>query len=104
MHPPAFRLTHRLSEWPECSLELRCPCSPGMTMLPVRMLIVQRGDRPFSAILDRLRCLSCRGRPAPVYLVAGHSRTFINGPPAEWSLELIPAVPRRRTGGDAGAG
>ena len=90
MHPPAFRRSHRLSDWPECSLELRCRCSPGTTLMPVKLLITQRGGLAFATILDRLRCSRCRARPAPVYLVAGHTRSFINGPPADWSLELVP--------------
>ncbi len=38
------------------------------------------------------------GRPASVYLVAGHNRTFMYGPPAEWALELVPAPSSGRTG------
>ena len=89
MHPPTFHLNQTLSDWPECSLEVRCPCSPRVTLLPVRMLCSRYGDRPFGLILAGLRCSACRGRPAPVYLVAGHTRAFINGPPAAWSLELV---------------
>lgn len=92
MHPPPFLRSHLLSNWPDCSLELHCPCSPRVTMLPVRMLHTRYGDRTFSVILDWLRCSSCGGRPLPVYLVAGHTRSFINGPPADWSLELVSGV------------
>lgn len=62
-----------------------------MTLLPALTLIAKRGDRTFGAVLTGLRCSSCRGRPAPVYLVAAYTRTFINGPPAAWALELVPA-------------
>lgn len=89
MHPPAFHLVQRLSDWPDCVLELRCPCSERMVMLPVRMLL-ERGDRPFAAVLAALRCSACKGKPAPVYLVAGHHRTFNHGPEPDWAVELVP--------------
>ena len=38
MHPPAFRLNHHLSDWPDCCLELHC-CR-GATVYPVRLLMV----------------------------------------------------------------
>ena len=91
MHPPAFHLDHALSDWPECCLEVRCPCSPSMSLLPVRMLVEQRGNRPFRAVLDALRCSKCRGKPSPVYLVAGHHRTDPKGPLPSWAVELVPA-------------
>ncbi len=58
-------------------------------LLPVRMLL-DRGNRTFSAVLTALRCSKCRGKPAPVYLVAGHHRTLNYGPPPDWSVELVP--------------
>ena len=98
MHPPSFDPDHRLSDWPACCLELRCPCSPRLTILPIRLLIERHGDRPFRGVLARLQCSACKGRPAPVYLVAGHNRTFMYGPPAEWSVELVPVPSSGRTG------
>ena len=59
MHPPPFRLTQRLSEWPDCRLELNCSAAP---VLPVRLLAQDRGDQTFAAIVTRLRCSKC-GRP-----------------------------------------
>ncbi len=91
MHPPSFLPSHLLSDWPECTLELRCPCSPRIVQMPVRWMIAQRGDQPFAGVLAALRCSTCRGKPAPVYLVAGSPRTFCGGPPPDWSLELVPA-------------
>ena len=91
MHPPAFSPDHTLSDWPDCCLEVRCPCSPRMTIMPVRLLAEQRGNRQFRAVLAALRCSSCRGKPAPVYLVAGHHRSAPLGPTPDWSLELVPA-------------
>ena len=58
-------------------------------MLPVRLLL-ERGDRTFNAVFRVLRCSKCRGRPAPVYLVAGFHRTFNHGPEPDWSVELVP--------------
>jgi hypothetical protein len=53
LHPSAFHLDQRLSDWPECWLELRCPCSPRTVLHPVKMLL-QRGDRPFRSVLAAL--------------------------------------------------
>ena len=62
-------------------------------MMPVRFLAERHGgDRTFGAILAALRCTICRGKPAPVYLVAGHHRTKAKGPATCWSMELV-AVP-----------
>jgi hypothetical protein len=35
--------------------------------VPVRLLL-ERGDRPFGSVVAALRCSSCGGKPAPVYL------------------------------------
>jgi hypothetical protein len=92
MHPPPFRKTHRLSDWPECVIELHClHCRGGTVLSPVRLLIKRQGDMTFEALLRRLRCKRCRGvNPAPVYLVAGHHRTDCRGPDPDWSIELVP--------------
>ena len=92
MHPPEFRLDHAIQDWPECWLEVACPCSPRVTMLPIRLLRLEHGNRTFRSVLGALRCKSCRGKPMPVYLVAGQTRAFKHGPPASWSLELVPPV------------
>ena len=90
MHPPPFSAEHRLSDWPECWLELHCPCSPGTKLYPIRLLLQRHGDRRFGAVLIQLRCGACQGKPAPVYLVAGCHRTFCYGPPPNWCVELVP--------------
>jgi hypothetical protein len=46
LHPPDFSLDHALSDWPRCMLEIRCPCSPKVTLLPARLLSEQHGNRP----------------------------------------------------------
>jgi hypothetical protein len=85
--PPPFRLEHRLSAWPDCRLELKC-CR-GATILPVRLLAQDYGDRTFAELLRRLRCAKCKRPPAPVYLCAGH-REHNHGAAADWAIELVP--------------
>lgn len=87
---PAFRPDQRLSDWPGCTLEVACPCSPALTILPVQMLLDQRGDLAFGAVLAALRCRACGGKPAPVWLVAGVHRRACGGAGADWALEVVP--------------
>jgi hypothetical protein len=93
MHPPPFRKTHRLWDWPECVIELHClRCRGGTVLSPVRLVINRKGDMTFENLLRRLRCERCQAaNPAPVYLVAGHHRTASGGPDPDWSIELAPA-------------
>ena len=64
MHPPDFTITHRLSDWPDCRLEVICgACSGRKVMLPVRLLLHERGDKPFTEVVAGLRCSACAGRP-----------------------------------------
>jgi hypothetical protein len=91
MHPPPFRPEHRLSDWPDCSLELHCcNCCKGVTVYPVRLLAKQHGNRTFGQLLSQLRCKDCGGKPAPVYLCAGHRQHNFGAPP-DWAIELTPA-------------
>jgi hypothetical protein len=87
VHPPPFHPQHRLSDWPDCRLELHC-CG-GTVLHPVRLLLTKRGDLAFADILPRLRCARCGKKPAPVYLCAGH-RTHCSGGPPDWAIELVP--------------
>ena len=87
-----FSPTHLLSDWPGCVLEVRCPCSPRVVVMPVRLLLLERGDRRFSQVTAALRCSTCRGKPSPVFLIAGHSRSFTGGGPPDWAVELVPPV------------
>jgi hypothetical protein len=92
MHPPLFRKQQRLSDWPECTVEMHClHCRGGSVAYPVRLLMQRQGDMTFENLLRRLRCKRCGGAPAPVYLVAGHHRTARSGPTADWAVELTPA-------------
>ena len=91
MHPPDFRITHKLSDWPECVLELRCPKPRGrMVQYPVKLLRQRYGDPSFAELVPKLRCKCCGQPPAPVYLVAGFHRTDPKGPPPCWAVELVP--------------
>jgi hypothetical protein len=88
VHPPRFNLTQHLSDWPECGLEVHC-CK-GMVVYPVRLIAARYGDRTFGVVIGKLRCSRCGGKPAPVYLCAGH-RTYCGGAAADWAIELVPA-------------
>jgi hypothetical protein len=72
VHPPPFRRQQRLSDWPDCRLELHC-CR-GQSVYPVRLMLRDHGDRTFAEVLAKLRCRQCGRPPAPVYLCAGTSR------------------------------
>ena len=65
MHPPAFCLDQRLSDWPKCFLELQC-CK-GVTLMPVRLLLSQHGDRTFKTLIKQLRCDRC-GKAPPRFI------------------------------------
>jgi hypothetical protein len=105
VHPPPFRRTQRLSDWPDCRLELHC--RRGQSVYPVRLLMRDHGDRTFAEVLAKLRCKQCRKPPAPVYLCAGHREHTMG---ARRSIELVPTpiYPRGRnqisttSGGSAG--
>jgi hypothetical protein len=89
--PSPLSQAHRLSDWPECVIELHClHCQGGSVGYPVRLLIARQGDMTFENFLRRrLRCKRCRAvKPAPVYLVTGHHRTACGGPDPDWSIEL----------------
>jgi hypothetical protein len=57
MHPPQFRPTHKLSDWPECVIELQC--GGGSVGYPVGLLIKRKGDMTFENLVKRLRCQRC---------------------------------------------
>jgi hypothetical protein len=89
VHPPQFSPHHRLGDWPDCVLDVSCPCHVGgFSHLPVRMLRNTYGNLTFKTVMEKLRCSRCGGPPAPVYLVAGHHRTFHYGPEPDWAVEL----------------
>ena len=86
--PLPFSPEHRLSQWLACSLEIRCPCSPRVVLIPIRLLRGD-GDRRLKDVVSALRCCLCRGRPAPVYLVAGQHRQRCGGAGPNWAVEVV---------------
>ena len=90
MHRPHFTLQHRLADWPDCKLELNCPGCGRIVGIPVRLLIKRFGNLTFAGLLPRMKCERCRAKPAPVYIVAGHHRTYCYGSLPDWALELAP--------------
>jgi hypothetical protein len=90
MHPPEFSPQHRLSDWPDCFLEVHC-CK-GVVISPIPLLIKRSGDGPFADILRRLRCSACHRKPAPVYLLASRHRLFCGGEQPGWAIELVPSA------------
>jgi hypothetical protein len=51
----------------------------------------RHGDMQVLEAVKRLKCSRCRVNAAPVYLCAGHHRSFCYGPDPDWALELVPA-------------
>ncbi len=108
MHPPEFKYQNRLSDWPKCSLEVRCDrCNGRMVQYPVTLLIDRRGDITFAELMYRLRCKGCDGQPTSIFLCASSSRSAGFGLSPDWSLELRPspappATPERRAKRPAG--
>jgi hypothetical protein len=89
VHPPRFLPIHRLSDWPDCYLEVHC-CK-GIVQMPVRMLIERYGNLTFGDVLKQLRCGKChRKAPAPVYLCASHHKGFMGGPAPDWNIVIAP--------------
>src|SRR3982751_3100920 len=105
MHPPDFSIHHRLSDWPDCRIEVTCrPCGGRQVDIPVRLLLRDGPDRPFASIVAGLRCKACGGKPAPVYLVAGLTRRFCFRPPPSSAVELVPARDTGPSATSSGAG
>jgi hypothetical protein len=90
VHPPEFRLTHHLSDWPKCHIEAQCPGCKRSTTMPTRLLMQRHGDMKVLEAVKRMRCQTCRVSPAPAYLCASHHRSFCYGPDPDWALELVP--------------
>jgi hypothetical protein len=88
-HPPTFHPSHRLSDWPDCYLEIRCPQCGKSTVAPLQLLLRGDQDGRILDLISRFRCDRCNVKPAPVYLCASPTRTFAHGPAPDWSLELV---------------
>ena len=88
-HPPAFLPSQRLLDWPKCGLEMRCAACKSTVIYPTKLLAERFGNRTFGEVLGRMKCKRCAVAPESVYLCAGH-RTRNGGPPADWSIQLVP--------------
>ncbi len=97
MRFPQYVSTNLLSEWADCFLEICCGCG-GSCHAPVKLLLGELGNITFKSYLSRLRCKKCKGLPGPVYLCAGHHRTFCGGGAPDWALEVV-ASPNWRGAG-----
>jgi hypothetical protein len=82
---------HKLSDWPDCHLEMRRAACSGRTVLfPMKLLMERHGNTTFADLLAKLRCSKCQHRPAPVYVCAGTKRTPGNGGgPPDWAIQLV---------------
>ena len=69
-------------------MEVCCRCGVSSS-LPIKLLLREKGDCRFGDVLPRLRCKMCGRGGAPVYLVAGHVRTFRGGGPSDWAIEIV---------------
>lgn len=94
MHPPPFRPTHTIADWPDCHLELHCPDCRKMTFAALRMFRLDYGGARVLDLVARLKCSACGVKPAPVFLVAGQTRSFSGGPSPDWAIELVPGPKR----------
>ena len=90
MHPPRFLPTHAIQDWPHCHLEARCPACGKVVVVPLRMLRLDYGGARVLDIVAKLRCATCKVKPAPVYLCASPHRTSLGGPATDWAIELVP--------------
>ena len=88
LHPPAFLLTQRLLDWPQCRIEMNCGSCGSTVLVPTKLLAERHGNRTFAEVLGRVKCGRCKTPPESVYLCAGH-RTQHGGPPADWAIELL---------------
>ena len=96
-HSPQFRKDHRLSDWPNCNLELRCEGGCGRTVIPpLTLLLRELGDTTFAEMLPKLRCRQCRRKPAPIFLCASFHRSHCGGPAPDWAIEIVGAPPSPR--------
>lgn len=87
MHPPAFRPSQRLLDWPNCRLEMHCGICGSTVLSPTKLIAERHGNQTFSEVLGRVKCRRCGIQPESVYLCAGH-RKQNGGAPSDWVIEL----------------
>jgi hypothetical protein len=99
MHPPRFLRSQRLSDWPECFLEIACPlCEQRSFTIAVKGLLRWYGDRAFAEVLARLRCKFCRRKPGSVLLHASYGRENGGQQTSDWTLTIFPTSIDQMTG------
>jgi predicted RNA-binding Zn-ribbon protein involved in translation (DUF1610 family) len=89
MHPPRFLPSHLIADWPDCHLELGCPQCGKVAIVALRMFCRDHGHARVLDLVDRLRCQGCGTKAAPVHLCASTTRSFGDGPKADWAIELV---------------
>jgi hypothetical protein len=89
--PAALHHAHTIADWPDCHLELHCPQCGKMTFTALRMFRLGYGGTRVLDLVAKLRCSACGVPAAPLYLVAGQTRSFTGGPSPDWAIELVPA-------------
>jgi hypothetical protein len=55
LHPPAFQLSQRLLDWPNCRLELRCGSCRSVVLSPTKLIAQRHGNQTFSEVLGRIK-------------------------------------------------
>lgn len=98
MEPPRSRegfLDAPLRELTSYWLELRCDpahCTK-LSIVPIRMLAVQRGGQlPLQRVIERMRCSSCGARPVHACITDSPIKTAPHptAQGAKWSVILLP--------------
>jgi hypothetical protein len=90
MPPAKFSHNHRLSVWRDYRLHMHCcRCEQRSTHIEVAGLIRWHGDKTFTELLPRLRCMFCKQRPTFLSLAPNVVRDAGETQGATWSLVLM---------------
>ena len=69
---------------------LALTCCKGMTYVPIKLLAGAAHPKArLRDVLPRLRCNTCRDRPAEVALIENPSALGQGGPPMGWVIRLV---------------
>ena len=98
MHPPGFRPSQCLLDWPNCRLEMRYGRCGSVVLFRTKRLVERHGNHTFTEVLGRVKCRRCGVSPESVSLCAG-LRTRHGGPPADWAIELVAPLRRGKVRG-----
>jgi hypothetical protein len=90
MPPAKFSRHHRLSVWRDYRLHMHCcRCEQRSTHIEVAGLIRWHGDKTFTELLPRLRCMFCKQRPTFLSLAPNIVRDAGETQGATWNLVLM---------------